>query len=108
MSKKMMSMLLTLLFTCIAFFGLPCSEHAIQTRVRRMLSSSNACIIIARMSVESFSEVCRNFGTLPMFGPSRIRIRPDTRVQIKGLKRSAHPRELLEMLYTDFQDMIFL
>jgi hypothetical protein len=31
MSKKMMSMLLTLLFTCLAFFGLGESEHAIQT-----------------------------------------------------------------------------
>jgi hypothetical protein len=32
-SQKIMSMLLTLLFTCLTFFGLPRTEHAIQTPV---------------------------------------------------------------------------
>jgi hypothetical protein len=33
MSNKMMRMLLTSLLTCLAFFGLPLTEHAIQTLV---------------------------------------------------------------------------
>jgi hypothetical protein len=33
MSKKMMSVLLTLLFICLTFFGLPWTGHTIQTSV---------------------------------------------------------------------------
>jgi hypothetical protein len=43
MSKKMKSMLLTLLFTCFAFFGL--------SDVGLVHSSPNACLIIGRVSV---------------------------------------------------------
>jgi hypothetical protein len=58
-------------------------------RVRLMLSSLNAYIIIARLS--EVSEVCIKFDAVPLSDPSQNHIRSDTRLQIKGRKRSARP-----------------
>jgi hypothetical protein len=57
MSKKMMSMLLTLFFACLAFFfGL-----GLTFRVQLMISSPNACLIIARVSVALLPKFAHNF-----------------------------------------------
>jgi hypothetical protein len=68
MSKKMMSMFLTLLFTCLTFFGLSnfrlpvyCSFFFLRTLV-----------------------LCAMFSALASSDPSQNRIRPDTLLQIKG------------------------
>jgi hypothetical protein len=68
MSKKMMSMLLTLLFTCFAlFFGL--GEFGL-------------------------SEMFTKFDAVPLSDSSRNHIKPDTRLQRKGRKNQhAHPAE---------------
>jgi hypothetical protein len=39
-------------------------------RVRLMLSSANACLIIPRVTVALFSEICTKFDALPLSGPS--------------------------------------
>jgi hypothetical protein len=74
MLKKMMSMLFTLLFTCLAFLSL--GEFG-TFRVRLMLSSLNACLIIARVSVIIFSEICTKFDAHSLLDPSRNHVRPD-------------------------------
>jgi hypothetical protein len=51
MSTKMMSMVLTLLFTCLAFFGLPRTEHAIQHSCTAQASFPERCLIITRVSI---------------------------------------------------------
>jgi hypothetical protein len=75
LSGKIMSMLLTLLFTRLAFFR---SRWVWTFRVRLMLSSRNAYLIIARVSVDSFFEICTMFDAVPLSDPSRHWIRPDT------------------------------
>jgi hypothetical protein len=87
MSKKTMSMLLTLLFTCFSFFGLvsldfPCTAHAFFPE-----RLSNHCQGLCR----TFSEICRNFYAVPLSDPSRNRTRPDTGLQIKERRKSARP-----------------
>jgi hypothetical protein len=39
----------------------------------------------------TLSEVCTKLGAVPLLDPSRNRIRPDTRLQIEGRKKSAPP-----------------
>jgi hypothetical protein len=61
MAEKIMSMLSTLFFTCIAFLGLGEFEHAIQSPVygSRYLPP-NACLIIAMFSVALFPRFAQN------------------------------------------------
>jgi hypothetical protein len=59
-------------------------------RAQLMPSSPNACPIIARIS-HTFSEIYTKFDAVPFLDPSWNRIGPDTRLQIKGRKESAHP-----------------
>jgi hypothetical protein len=80
MAKKMMSMLLTLLFTCLALFGLG----------QFGLSSPNACLINVRDSVALFRRFAKKFDAHWLLGPLRNRNRPDTRLKIKG-RKSPHP-----------------
>jgi hypothetical protein len=49
-------------------------------------SSPNACLIIASVSITFLSEICTRFVAHSLWGPSRNRIRPDTRLQMKGRK----------------------
>jgi hypothetical protein len=51
-----------------------------------MLSSPNACLIIARDYVALFSEIYTKCYAVPFSDTSRNRIRPETRLQIKGCK----------------------
>jgi hypothetical protein len=39
----------------------------------------------------TFSDICTNFDASSLSGPRRNRIRPDTQLQIKRRKKSAHP-----------------
>jgi hypothetical protein len=61
MSKIMVSMLLTLLLTCLAFSGL--GEYGLahsNARVQLILSSVNTCIIIAKVSFAPFPRFAQN------------------------------------------------
>jgi hypothetical protein len=61
MSKKIMSMLFALHLLLSRLFGVPETKHAIQNaRVGLMLSSPNACLIFARVSVALFPRFARN------------------------------------------------
>jgi hypothetical protein len=55
-------------------------------RVRFMHSSSNACLISARVSVARFSQIFRKFDTVSLTDPFQNRTRPDTRLQINWRK----------------------
>jgi hypothetical protein len=90
MSKKMMSMLLTLLLTGITFFGLgdfwffhwddwcfPCTPCAY---FRERLSK------LCHGLCGTFPKICAKFDTVPLSNHSRNHTRPDTRPQIKGRK----------------------
>jgi hypothetical protein len=78
MSKEMMSMLLTLLFTCLAFSDLPwlrmpvrhpCPAHDFFPECL-----SNHCLGLRH----TFSEICTKFNVVPLSVPTRNDIRPDT------------------------------
>jgi hypothetical protein len=75
MSKKIMSMLFTSLFTYLDFFSL--GEF-----VRTVYGSCYLCQGLRHI----FSEICTKFEAVPLSDPSRNRMRPDTRFQIKGRK----------------------
>jgi hypothetical protein len=66
-----------------------------------MLYSLNACLR------RSFSEICTKFVAHLLSDPTRNRIRPDTRLQIKDIKisTSTQPHEIL---YTNSKDMLVL
>jgi hypothetical protein len=57
-------------------------------RVRLKLYSPNTCLIIAGIFVAFYFEICTKFSALLLSDPSRRRIRPDTRLQIKWCKTS--------------------
>jgi hypothetical protein len=59
-------------------------------RVRLMLSSSNACLIIARVSVSLVPRFSQKWWC-PLSDPSRNHIRPDTWLQIKEGKKPGRP-----------------
>jgi hypothetical protein len=61
------------------------------TRAQLMLSSSIACLIISRVSITHFSEIYTKFDAIVLSEPSRNRIGPDTRLQIKGCKEWKYP-----------------
>jgi hypothetical protein len=44
-----------------------CAADGPNTRVRPMLSSLNACLIIARVSITLFSEICKKFDAHSLF-----------------------------------------
>jgi hypothetical protein len=75
--NKIMSMLLTLLFTCLTF--------AVSLR-SDFLCTAHAYLNYAMVSVVLFSEICTKLYAVPLSEASRNRIRPDTRLQIKGRK----------------------
>jgi hypothetical protein len=80
MSKKMMMMmLLTLLFTCFGF------------RIRPMLSSPNACLIIAKVSDPIFTRLPQHL-MLSFVGSIKNGTRPQTVLQRKGRgNQHVHP-----------------
>jgi hypothetical protein len=94
MSKNMMGMLATLFFTCLALFSVslsfssPCMAYAVLPPER--LFNHCRCLCL------QFSEICSNCNAVTLLDPSRNRIRPDTRLQIKGRKESAHPISCLK------------
>jgi hypothetical protein len=99
MSKKMMNILLTLLFTCVAFFGL--GEFGV--------SMSGSCYI-PRTLVESlpgssshFSQYLHKIKCCSLF-----QIHREIAPQIKGAQRISTSAKLLEILYIDSQDMLIL
>jgi hypothetical protein len=69
-----------------------------------MLSSLNACLITAMVSVVLFQDV-HKINAVPLLDPSWNRIRPDIRLQIKGCKKTTHPPNCV-ILYTDSQEML--
>jgi hypothetical protein len=86
--QKMIRMSLTSLFTCLAFFGLPWNQacHS-NTLVWLMLSSLKARLCLQH----TLSEICTKFDACCLSDSSQSHIRPDTRFQIKGHKKSARP-----------------
>jgi hypothetical protein len=93
MSQKMMSMLLSLLFTCLAYFDI--GEFGL-FQWKLMISSLNACLIIARVPVALFLTFAHNL----MLFLCRIH-REITSGQIKGRKKIITSTQLHEMLCTD-------
>jgi hypothetical protein len=85
MPKKIMSMLLTLLFTCLAF-SVSVSLDFPRTAHDFFSGLSNHFHGLRR----TFSEICKKFDALPLSDPSQNRVSPDTRLQIKGHRKSAH------------------
>jgi hypothetical protein len=82
-----MSMLLTLLFTCLVSsvsvsFDFPCTAHAFYSE-RLFNRFQGLC--------HTFSEICTKFDAVPLLDSSRSRIRPDGRPQINERKKSACP-----------------
>jgi hypothetical protein len=76
-------MLLTLLFTCLAFFDL--GEFGLFIYSSCL---SNHCQDLRR----SFPEICAKFDVVPLSDSTRILIRPDTRLQIKRRNnQQVHP-----------------
>jgi hypothetical protein len=65
-----------------------------------MLSSTNACLIVARIPVTLFFQDLYKFA--PLLDPSRNHVRPDTQYTIST------PTQLSEMVYTDSQDSLVL
>jgi hypothetical protein len=107
MSKKMMSILLSLLFTCLASsvsvsldmpFKYPCIAHAFFPE-----RLSNHAQGLRRI----LSKICTKIGAHSLSDPSRYRIRPDPRLQIKGCKKSARPPNCVTF-YTLTQDLLVL
>jgi hypothetical protein len=107
MSKKIMNMLLTLLFNCLTFSGLcefghvfkhPCTVHAFLPE-----RLPNHCQGLLR----TFSETC-TFDAVPMLDPLRYRIRTVILLQIIGRKESAHLPSRVIFFYTDSYDMLIL
>jgi hypothetical protein len=85
-------MLLTLLFISLAFsvtmsLDFPCKAHAF---LRERLS--NHCGVLRRI----FFEIWTNFNAVPLWDPLRNLIRPDTRLQIKGNKKSECPHSCMK------------
>jgi hypothetical protein len=88
-SKNMMSMLLSLFFTCLAYFGL----WQLELSVYVMYHFPESFLIIARFSVVIFPRFSQN---LMLFLSSRNRIRPNIRLQIKGRRKSSYPPSRLK------------
>jgi hypothetical protein len=90
-----MGMLLTLLFTCVTFFGLPWTEQLFKP------PCTASAFFLERLSNycqglrHTFSWDLHNIDAVPLPDPSRNRIRIDTRFQIKGRKNQhVYPAEL--------------
>jgi hypothetical protein len=62
-----------------------------------MLSSPNACLIIAWFSVALFPTFTQNLMLFLLLDPSWNRIRAHTRPKIKGIKKSANPTSCVEV-----------
>jgi hypothetical protein len=96
--KKIMSMLLTFLFTSLAFsvsasLDFPCTAH---TFFPKHLSNHFQGLL------RSVSEICIKLDAAPLSGPSRNRIRPDTSHLIEGREKSARPPS-----YVDYSTLTF-
>jgi hypothetical protein len=85
MSQKMKSMLLTVLFISIAFFGLPWTEHAFQTPAYCSSSFLTRKIVYYYQCIRrSFCEICTKFDAVLLSDALRNRIRSETGLQIRG------------------------
>jgi hypothetical protein len=104
-----MTMLLTLLFIRLAFFGL--SEFVLSVYGSCFLPRMHTCLIIDRVYVAAFLEIFTKADAVFLSDQFWNRIKPDTKLQIKGHKKLAHPPSyvkfctltpnitLLQMLY---------
>jgi hypothetical protein len=81
-----MSMLLTLLFTCLAYFGLPLTKHSVQESVYDYGLFSEHLSNHWQGLRTIFPNISTKFDAVLLSDPSRSRIRPVTRLQIKGRK----------------------
>jgi hypothetical protein len=100
MSKKMMKMLLTLLFTCPAFFFFGFSKFGLSVHGSCFLPQSRC-----QGLCDTSSEIFRKFDAVALTDPSQNHIRPNTQLQIKAVKISTSA-QLREILYTDWQDVL--
>jgi hypothetical protein len=93
MSNKILSMLSTMLFTCLAFFGLdkssdlPCTAHPFLPESLSNHCQGPRCI---------FSYICTKLHAVPLSDPLRNHIRPDIQLQTKGGKKSASLRSCMK------------
>jgi hypothetical protein len=67
MSELMMSMLLTLLFTCLAILGVLWTEHAIQTPLHGSCFLPELLSDNIQVVCHTFSDICRKFEANSMF-----------------------------------------
>jgi hypothetical protein len=87
MSKNMISMILTFVFTCLTFFGF--GELGLSMYGLCFLSRT---LVNHRQGLHrTFSGICTKFDAVPLLDPSRNLIRPDIWLKIEGRKKSAHP-----------------
>jgi hypothetical protein len=91
MSKKN-SMLLTLLFTSSLFSVSVSLDFPFTVFFRERLSNHYQGLR------HTFPEICTGFDAVPLSGPSRNLIRPDTRLQIKRHEISARPPSYVHWL----------
>jgi hypothetical protein len=88
MSKKMMTVILTLLIICLAFSVSESLDFPYTAHVFLPERLSNHCQGLRR----TFFEIRTKFDAVPLSDPSRNRIRSDTRLKIKGRKNQyIHP-----------------
>jgi hypothetical protein len=92
MSKKIMSILLTFLFTCLTLSVSVSLDLTCKTRTFFSDRLSNHFQDLRR----TFSEIFKKFDSVPLSVPSQNRIRPNTRLQIKRRKESARPNSRVE------------
>jgi hypothetical protein len=96
---SMTSRLMTLLFKCLAFFDLPCTEYAIQTSCMDRIP--NACLIISRLPVATFPRFAQNL----MHTRCRIHAKSSSG-QIHDSAKIRTSTQMHEILYTDSIDML--
>jgi uncharacterized short protein YbdD (DUF466 family) len=106
--KTLMSMLLTFLFTYLAFLGLPWNDHPIQTPCTAHAffpeCLRNRCQGLCR----TFSDICTKFDAGPLSVSSWNSTRADTRFQVEGRRKSTSSPSCLNFFYPDSQDMLVL
>jgi hypothetical protein len=88
-AKKVIRMLLTLLFTCLAFFSVYKFGLFNSTVHVRIMLSLNTCLITARVC-RTLSEICTTSDAHLLMNPLEYCIRPGTQLQIKGCNQHIH------------------
>jgi hypothetical protein len=105
MSMKMMSMLLTLIFNCLAFFGL--GEFGLS--MYGSCSLPRTLVYLLPRSLSHFSEICTKFDAhlLLLCGPF-AQLHQAKCTTPNGAQKTSAPTQVFETLHSDSQDMLVL